>query len=150
MSQVKVNPTLANASRSFIGKELTGLTINLAVNATDFGTTEMGPNGAFQQVLNMLSQHGTIVGYSALRADGGDAGQIFDVYFEGTFGTGTYDGTNSETFAAFLQTEFDTLTAAGARTAATIAITGESANSGGVDLSSATVAAITGFPLIVK
>jgi hypothetical protein len=150
MSQVKVNPTLANASRSFIGKELTGLTIDLAVNGTDFGTTEMGPNGAFQQVLNMLSQHGTIVGYSALRAAGGDEGQAFDVYFEGTFGTDTYDGTNSETFATFLATEFDTLTTAGARTAATIAITGETSNTGGVDLSSATVAAITGFPLIVK
>jgi hypothetical protein len=38
------------------------------------------------------------------------------------------------------------LTAAGARTAGQVAITGESSNTGGVDLSSATVTAMTGFP----
>ena len=63
--------------------------------------------------------------------------------YEGEFGTDTYDGTNSEAFAAYLQTEIQLLTAAGARSAATIAESGESANVSGVNLSSATVVAAT-------
>jgi hypothetical protein len=148
-TQIKVNPTLANASRSFMGKDLNGFTIDLAVNATNFGSTEMGPNGAVQQVLAQIARNTTIVGYSAFRADSGaNAGQLFDVYVEGKFGTDTYDGTNSETLAAHLEDLIQALTTAGIRTAATIAVTGESANAAGVDLSSATVTAITGFPLI--
>ena len=148
-TQVKVNPTLANASRSFNGKDLNGFTIDLAVNATNFGSTEMGPNGAVQQVLAQIARQTTIVGYSAFRADGGgNAGQLIDVYVEGKFGTDTYDGTNSETLAAHLEDLIQALTTAGIRTAATIAVSGESANATGTDLSSATVTAMTGFPLI--
>ena len=148
-TQVKVNPTLTNASRSFNGKDLNGFTIDLGVNATNFGSTEMGPNGAVQQVLAQIARNTTIVGYSALRADAGaNAGQLIDVYVEGKFGTDTYDGTNSETLAAHLEDLIQALTTAGARTAATIAVSGESSNTGGVDLSTASVTAITGFPLI--
>ena len=76
---------------------------------------------------------GTIVGYSALRADSGaNAGQIMTVLIEGDFGTDTYDGTNSETFAAHLEDLIQALTSVGA---------------GSVNLSSATVTAVTGFPL---
>ena len=50
----KVNPTLANTSRSFMGRTLDAYTIDLAVNATDFSSTEMGPNGAVQEVLRVL------------------------------------------------------------------------------------------------
>ena len=57
---------------------------------------------------------------------GGNAGQVFQLYYEGEFGTDTYDGTNSETFAAYLQTELRLLTSVGA---------------GSVNLSSATVGA---------
>ena len=148
-TQVKVNPTLANASRSFNGKDLNGFTIDFAVHATNFGSTEMGPNGAVQQVLAQIARQTTIVGYSALRADAGaNAGQLIDVYVEGKFGTDTYDGTNSESLAAHLEDLIQALTTAGARTAATIAVSGESSNTGGIDLSSATVTAMTGFPLI--
>ena len=143
----QVNPTLANRSRSFLGKTLQGYTIDLAVNGTNFSATEMGANGAVQAVLRTISSTVTIAAHSALRADSGsNAGQIFDVLIEGEFGTDTYDGTNSETFAADLEDRIQALTAAGARTAAQIAITGESSNTGGVDLSSATVTAMTGFP----
>ena len=142
----KVNPTIVNRGRSFNGKTVQAYTIDLAVNATDFGTTEMGPNGAFQDVMETLGKYGTVVMHSALRSDGSNDGQVFDVYFEGEFPTDTYDGTNSETFAAFLQSEIRLLTAAGARTAATIAISGESANTAGADLSSATVAEMSGSP----
>ena len=63
-----------------------------------------------------------------LRSDGVNAGQVFDVIYEGEFGTDTYDGSNSETFAAYLQTELRLLTAAG---------------SNDINLSSATVVAGT-------
>ena len=48
--------------------------------------------------------------------------------FEGEFGTDTYDGSNSEAFAAYLQTVLQLLTSVGA---------------GPVNLSSATVVAAT-------
>lgn len=129
----KTNPTLPNTSRSFNGKTMMGFTIDFAVNATDFSATEMGALGAVQVVLSKVAETATIIGHSALRADGGaNAGQLFDVYVEGNFGTDTYDGTNSETFAADLEDRIQALTSVGV---------------GSVNLSSATVTALTGFPL---
>lgn len=146
MALIKKNPTLANTGRSFNGKTVQAYTIDLAVNATDFGTTEMGPNGAIVDVIEVLGKNVTMIMHSALRSDGTNAGQVFDVFFEGEFPTDTYDGTNAETFAAWLQSEVRLLTTAGIRTADTIAVTGESANVAGLDLSSATVVALTGSP----
>ena len=129
----KTNPTLPNTSRSFNGKTMMGFTIDLAVNGTDFSATEMGALGAVQVVLGQAAETATVIGHSALRADGGsNAGQLFDVYIEGNFGTDTYDGTNSETFAADLEDRIQALTSVGV---------------GSVNLSSATVTALTGFPL---
>ena len=141
---IKRNPTLSNDTNHFSGKTITAVTLDLAVNATDFSSTELGPNGAIQQVIAAMSKEATPIVITKLRADGGaNAGQLMDFIYEGEFGTDTYDGTNSETFAAYLQTEVRLLTAAGARTAATIAESGESANVAGSDLSSATVVAAT-------
>lgn len=129
----KTNPTLPNTSRAFNGKTMMGFTIDFAVNATDFSATEMGALGAVQVVLAKVAETATIIGHSALRADSGaNNGQLFDVYIEGNFGTDTYDGSNSETFAADLQDRIRTLTSVGV---------------GSVNLSSATVTALTGFPL---
>ncbi len=141
---IKRNPTLSNDTNHFSGKTITAVTLDLAVNATDFSSTELGPNGAIQQVIAAMSKEATPIVITKLRADGGaNAGQLMDFIYEGEFGTDTYDGTNSETFAAYLQTEVRLLTAAGARTAATIAESGESANVAGANLSSATVVAAT-------
>ena len=141
---IKRNPTLSNTTNHFSGKTITAVTLDLAVNATDFSSTELGPNGAIQQVIAAMSKEATPIVITKLRADGGaNAGQLMDFIYEGEFGTDTYDGTNSETFAAYLQTEIRLLTAAGARTAATIAESGESANVAGSNLSSATVVAAT-------
>lgn len=141
---IKRNPTLSNTTNHFSGKTITAVTLDLAVNATDFSSTELGPNGAIQQVIAAMSKEATPIVITKLRADGGaNAGQLMDFIYEGEFGTDTYDGTNSETFAAYLQTEIRLLTAAGARSAATIAESGESANVAGSDLSSATVVAAT-------
>lgn len=135
--QTKVNPIMdATRGRTFTGATLNCFTIDLAVNATNFASTEMGPNGAVQEVLQVITGQFTVVGMSALRADGGgNAGQIFDVLIEQEYGTDTYDGTNSETLAAHLEDLIQARTAAGV---------------GPVDLSSATVAVKDGFPMFAN
>lgn len=126
----------ATRGRTFTGATLNCFTIDLAVNATNFASTEMGPNGAVQEVLQVITGQFTVVGMSALRADGGgNAGQIFDVLIEQEYGTDTYDGTNSETLAAHLEDLIQARTAAGV---------------GPVDLSSATVAVKDGFPMFAN
>lgn len=128
----KANPTLANVSRSFNGKTMTMLTIDLAVNATNFASTEMGPTGAVQAVLFVIERNLTLLGMSALRSDGVNPGQVFDVLVEGDFPTDNYDGTaGTETLAAYVQANIQALTSVGV---------------GSVNLSSATVTAGTGFP----
>ena len=124
----KVNPTKANTVDHFNGKTVTAITVDFAVNGTNFSSTEMGALGAVQEAINTLSNQATPIIITKLRTDGSNAGQVFDIVYEGEFGTDTYDGTNSETFAAYLQTELRLLTAAG---------------SNDIDLSSATVVAGT-------
>ena len=124
----KVNPTKANTVDHFNGKTVTAVTVDFAVNGTDFSDTEMGALGAVQEAILTLSNQATPIIMTKLRSDGVNAGQVFDVIYEGEFGTDTYDGSNSETFAAYLQTELRLLTAAG---------------SNDINLSSATVVAGT-------
>ena len=140
---IKRNPTLSNTTNHFSGKTITAVTLDMAVNGTDFSSTELGPNGAVQQVIAAMSKEATPIVITKLRSDGSNDGQVMDFIYEGEFGTDTYDGTNSETLAVYLQSEVRLLTAAGARSAATIAESGESANVAGLNLSSATVVAAT-------
>jgi len=140
---IKRNPTLSNTTNHFSGKTITAVTLDMAVNGTDFSSTELGPNGAVQQVIAAMSKEATPIVITKLRSDGSNDGQVMDFIYEGEFGTDTYDGTNPESFADYLQTEIRLLTAAGARSAATIAESGESANVAGLNLSSATVVAAT-------
>ena len=139
----KVNPTKANTVDHFNGKTVTAVTVDFAVDGTNFSSTEMGALGAVQEAILTLSNQATPIIITKLRSDGSNAGQVFDVIYEGEFGTDTYDGTNSESFADYLQTELRLLTTAGIRTAAQIADSGESANVAGLNLSSATVVAGT-------
>ena len=141
----KANPVKANTTDHLSGKKITAVTVDFAVDATDFSDTEMGANGAVQQAIRTLTNQATPIIITKLRSDGTNDGQVFDMIFEGEFGTDTYDGTNSETFAAYLQSELRLLTEAGKRTAAEIAVSGESANAAGLDLSSATVVANASF-----
>lgn len=122
-----------NRARNGLTKALAAFDIDFAVNGTDFSSTELGATGAVKEVLATVATVCTIVGYSVLRADAGsNAGQIMTVLVEGDFGTDTYDGTNSETFAAHLEDLIQAKTSVGA---------------GSVNLSSATVTAVAGFPL---
>tara|TARA_B100001778_G_scaffold206735_1_gene170826 strand:- start:219 stop:614 length:396 start_codon:yes stop_codon:yes gene_type:complete len=124
----KVNPTKANTTDHLSGKTITAVTVDFAVNGTDFSATEMGPLGAVQLAIATMTQEATPIIITKLRSDGSNDGQVFDMVFEGEFGTDTYDGTNSETLAAYLQTVLRLLTSVGA---------------GSVNLSSATVVAAT-------
>ena len=119
-------------ARNGLTKALAAFDIDFAVNGTNFASTELGAAGAVKAVLNRVATMGTIVGHSALRSDGSNAGQVMTVLIEGDFGTDTYDGSNSETFAAHLEDLIQALTSVGA---------------GSVNLSSATVTAVAGFPL---
>jgi hypothetical protein len=125
----KVNPTKANTTDHLSGKTITAVTVDFAVNGTDFSATEMGPLGAVQLAIATMTQEATPIIITKLRSDGSNDGQVFDMVFEGEFGTDTYDGSNSETLAAYLQTVVRLLTSVGA---------------GSVNLSSATVVAATG------
>ena len=124
----KVNPTKANTTDHLSGKTITAVTVDFAVNGTDFSDTEMGPLGAVQLAIANLSQIGTPLIITKLRSDGANDGQVFDIIWEGEFGTDTYDGSNSETLAAYLQTELRLLTSVGA---------------GPVNLNAATIVAAT-------
>ena len=137
-SITKVNPELANTARSFLGKNLDMYTVDFAVNATNFGSTEMGPNECVQIVLSTISTMATIVAHSALRADGGgNAGQLIDVYIEGDFGTDTYAGVPPAlTLAAHLEDLVQGL--------------GATVGANSINLTSATVVRGTGFPLLAN
>ena len=124
----KVNPTKANTTDHLSGKTITAVTVDFAVNGTNFASTEMGPLGAGQTAIATMTQEATPIIITKLRSDGSNDGQVFDMVFEGEFGTDTYDGSNSEAFAAYLQTVVRLLTSVGA---------------GPVNLSSATVVAAT-------
>tara|TARA_A100001011_G_scaffold392560_1_gene480414 strand:- start:5790 stop:6188 length:399 start_codon:yes stop_codon:yes gene_type:complete len=130
-SLTRVNPTKANTTDHFSGKTITAVTVDFAVNGTNFSSTEMGAEGAVQKAIRTLTQIATPIIMTKLRADGGaNAGQVFDMIFEGEFGTDTYDGSNSEAFHTFLQSELRLLTSVGA---------------GPVNLNAATVVAHTDF-----
>lgn len=127
----KVHPVIsATRGRSFLGKTLMGFTVDVVENSTNLATANMGPDGAFQAILQAIGTMGTIVAHSAVRSDGSNPGQVFDVYLEGEFGTDKYDGDNSEALAVHLE---DLVQGLG------------TVNS--VVLSSATVTLMTGYPL---
>jgi len=122
-----------DVARAGLGKTLAAFDIDFAVNGTDFASTEIGPTGAVKEVLATIATMATIVGTSALRADAGaNAGQIITVLVEGDFGTDTYDGTNSESLAAHLEDLIQAKTSVGV---------------GPVNLASATVTVVAGFPM---
>ena len=136
MAEVKkTNPAIEVRSRSFMGKTLDMYTLDIANHAVDMDN-EMDPGEAFDILLRTIGTMATIVGYSENRSDGSNNGQRIDFYVEGDFGTDTYDGTNSETFAAHLEDLIQGL--------------GSSVGSNTIDLSSATITQGTGFPLFAN
>jgi hypothetical protein len=127
-----------NVARNGLTKALAAFDIDFAVHGTNFASTELGATGAVKDVLNTIATLATVVGYSAIRADGdANAGQVITVLVEGDFGTDRYDRTQfsagtAESFAEHLEDLIRAKTAAGV---------------GPVNLNAATVTAVTGFPL---
>ena len=118
-SITRTNPATFGTDVNFLGKTLTHLDIafGAAVNA------KLGPASAVAKTFEALAGAGVnVVIIGPLH----NTNANLSVAVEGEFGTDTYDGTNSETFAAYLQTELRLLTSVGA---------------GSVNLSSATVGA---------
>lgn len=96
--QVKRNPVQLNVARHFNGKSLTAVTVTL--DAGDM-TANLGPDGAFQRIVTSITDYATPIVMSSIRG----SGRVFDVYFEGEFGTDNYGtrATTVRTFAAYLQ-----------------------------------------------
>ena len=92
----KVNPIYANEARCFLGKTLTELSIDFNVDID----ASLDPGDAVDAVIKALSGTATIAMISAITG----TGELMTVFVEGEFPTDTYDGTNSETYAAFVQT----------------------------------------------
>jgi hypothetical protein len=111
----KINPIFdAAQARSFLTKTISVFTVT-----TDDISASTAPGGAIDAILKTISLSATIVAHSAM-----GTANVF--WIEGEFPTDTYDGTNSESFAAHLE---DTVQALGTVDA--------------IDLSGATVAAGT-------
>ena len=96
MAQTKVNPVYVNEEKFFIGLKPTFFEVGFgaAVNA------KTGPSSTIQTVIHaILNENLSILGMSALY----DTNQTIAFMVDGEKGTDTYDGTNSETLAVYLQ-----------------------------------------------
>jgi hypothetical protein len=138
--QFKVNPTQPNIARSFNGKSVSTFVVTPLTNAAgavNF-TNELGANGAFQAILQVLTQYTTPIMISAA-ADITQPAYTF--FFEGDFGTDNWnDPAATQAFEVYLRDAIRALGATAAvRSAALAAVTGETV-SAGVDLRGTTVA----------
>ena len=104
-TDVARNPILRDVSRSFNGKTVREYEVALKVDVSG----SLGPDGALRRVFDVLARTATPIMISETYTEGGTANSAIKVFFEGDFGTDTYDGTNSQTFAAFLQAEIRAL-----------------------------------------
>ena len=104
-TDVAANPQLRNVSRSFNGKTVRQLEVDLKNDVSG----SLGPDGALRRVLDTIALRTTPIMISNTY-EGNAANSAFYVFIEGDFPEDTYDGVNSETFAAFLQTEIRALT----------------------------------------
>tara|TARA_B110000503_G_C7097762_1_gene392404 strand:+ start:545 stop:913 length:369 start_codon:yes stop_codon:yes gene_type:complete len=100
------NAGAAVASGHFNGLSLAGIQVDFAVDVS----AKLAVGGALDVFLKAVGNEGlTPVAIGTVNAVGG-TGQGLKVLFEGTHGTDTYDGTNSETLAAHLEDVVQALT----------------------------------------
>jgi len=100
-TDVAVNPQLRNVSRSFNGKTVREYEVDIGVDVSGSN----GPDGAIRRVLDVVAERATVIMVSELitGSQNSEANGAFKVFVEGDFPEDTYDGTNSETFAVYLQ-----------------------------------------------
>ena len=88
------------------GLPLAGIQLDFGVDAT----AKLAADGGVDVIIKAITNEGlTPVAIGAVDNTGG-TGQGMKVLFEGTHGTDTYDGTNSETLAAHLEDVVQALT----------------------------------------
>ena len=93
------NAGAAVAAGHFSGLPLAGIQVDFGADVS----AKLAVGGAVDVFLKAVGNEGlTPVAVGTVDATGG-AGQGLKVLFEGTHGTDTYDGTNSETLAAHLE-----------------------------------------------
>jgi hypothetical protein len=93
----KINPIYKfGTARSFLGKSLTAIDFDFNVDVD----ASLDPGEAVDSIIKSLSLVATVAMVSEITG----TGQLMTVFFEGKFPTDKYDGTNSETFAAYMQT----------------------------------------------
>ena len=100
-TDVARNPILRDVSRSFNGKTVREYEIDFKVDVSD----SLGPDGALRRTFDVIAKTATPIMISETYG----SGEKIKVFFEGDFGTDTYDGTTPQTFAAFLQAEVQAL-----------------------------------------
>ena len=97
--QTKVNPSAVDITNlKYFGST------PLTVFEVDFGAAvnaKTGPTSTIAKVIEKISQHCTI----AIRSELHSTNQVMTFFVEHTNNADTYDGSNSETFVTFLQTE---------------------------------------------
>lgn len=90
----KINPIyVPGEARAFLGKTLSEFTVGITPDVT--GSTQ--PEGAIDVMVKAISLTATVAMISDVAAAG------FTFFVEGEFPTDTYDGANSETYAAHLE-----------------------------------------------
>jgi len=113
----KVNPTYdITLPRAFSGKSVTELLVDFNVDATLGADVD----GAITKALQTIQNTSTILMVSDLTG----TGELMSVFVEGDFPTDTYDGSTSESYAAFLQAQIRLLGATAGTIANPIDLTG--------------------------
>ena len=110
----RVNPATVVTNFSTQGKPLTFVKIDFGSNVS----TKTGPDSTIETVLREVSKTATIAIVGELVSN-----QYLSIALEGTFGTDTYDGSNSETFAADLEDRIQALTTVDSINLASAAVT---------------------------
>ena len=96
MAQTKVNPVWVDEERFVLG--LTPMFVEIGFGAAV--NAKPGPTSTIQTVLHaVMNENVTILGNSALY----DTNQSMALMIQDSKGTDTWDGSNSETFAAHLE-----------------------------------------------
>jgi len=119
MAQSKATGSVVKPGH-YNGLPLAGIQLDFGVDAT----AKLAADGGVDIIIRAIMNEGlTPVAIGAVDNTGG-TGQGMKILFEGTHGTDTYDGTNSETLAAHLEDVVQALT-----------------DADGIDMSAVTVAA---------
>jgi hypothetical protein len=118
MAQVtRVNGGVATPVTKSENQMLNGDQTMIAVNFDSVDVSaKYGVGGAIEFAVKSIANAGFNVVHIGTAVDNDATTDSVRMSLEGVFGTDTYDGTNSETVHAYLETVFDDISAAGTTT----------------------------------